>query len=228
MLTPATTCPACGRPMTAVLVVSLTGERYCNRHTGEPLCITCMGPADPAAGTEVPLCRQCVPTAIRTQQEVKRVLPPIAAELRKLQIRTTTPVRARLVDRAELRGLHGDALGMTMSRGADVVDLMVVRDLPYTKFGSTVAHEVMHVYLTQQRFPALPPPVAEGLCQLLAYAWVRRQRDPPARAELRIIGENQDPVYGDGFRRAKASAERIGVRRTLEHVRLHRDFPSTP
>ncbi|MET0425007.1 MAG: protein DA1 [Actinoplanes sp.] len=226
---PAATCPACGRPLTMTMTISLTGLRYCNRHDGGPRCIACMAPADPDVGTEVALCRLCEATSVRSQQDVKRVLPPIAAELRQLQIRTTAPVRVRLVTAAEVNSHqpgHGDALGMTVSRGGNVVDLMVVRDLPYTKFGSTVAHEVMHAYLTQQGFPQLPPQVAEGLCQLLAYAWVRRRKDPQASAELRLIAETTDPVYGDGFRRARASAERIGVRATLDHVRRHRDFPS--
>ena len=62
-------------------------------------------------------------------------------------------------------------------------------------------------YLAQQGFPRLPDQVAEGLCQLLAYAWVRRQDGPAAGAELRVIAEAPDPVYGGGFRRARHQTE---------------------
>jgi hypothetical protein len=219
-------CPACGKTMTPTAGVSLTGQYFCSRHDGEPPCIACMAPADPRGRTEVRLCRQCAVTTVSTQQDVKRLLPAIAAQLGELSIRTITPVRVRLVSRSEMQSAGpSEALGLTISRATDVVDLMVMRDLPVIKFGSTVAHEVMHAYLTQQRFPPLPEPVAEGLCQLLAYAWVRRQSGPAAQAETHLIKETPNPVYGDGFRRARASVERVGVRKTLEHVRQRRDFP---
>ncbi|MEV6487422.1 protein DA1 [Actinoplanes sp. NPDC051633] len=214
--------------MSTRMMLSLTGEHFCAKHIGQPQCIACMAPAADDLDLEVPLCRRCAATSVRTQEDVKRVLPPIAAQLRGLSIATTKPVRVRLVAAAELRTAyagHGNALGLTVSSGARVVDLMVVRDLPLVKFGSTVCHEVMHAYLTQQRFPRVDPPVAEGLCQLLAYAWVRRQNDPVAKAEMRLIAEATDPIYGDGFRRARDSAQRVGVPRTLEHVRRHGVLP---
>jgi len=73
---------------------------------------------------------------------VKRVLPPIAARIRSLLIRTTTPVQVRLVPFDELQGLldgHGEVLGVTVSLGSEVVDLMVARDLPLARFGAVVA-----------------------------------------------------------------------------------------
>lgn len=145
-----------------------------------------------------------------------------------MSIRTTAPVRVRLVSRDELRRHHPEgvnALGVTISAGTRVVDLMVVRDLPLVRFGATVAHEVMHAYLAQQGFGVLPPPVAEGLCQLLAHAWLKDQAGPLAAAERRRIAEDRSPVYGDGFRAARVAARRVGVRKLLEHVRRHRRFP---
>jgi hypothetical protein len=208
--------------MTTVATASLIGEYFCSRHVGEPRCIACMAPADSAGRTAVRLCKRCAAGTVSSQADVKRALPPIAAQLGQLSIRTVTRVRVRLVEAA---ALPDQTLGQTRSRGTDVLDLVVVRDLPHIKFGSTVAHEVMHAYLAQQGYPRLPRPVEEGLCQLLAYAWVRRREGPHAKAEMRLIADAPDPVYGDGFRRARASAERVGVRKTLDHVRRHRDFP---
>ncbi|MEV0897645.1 protein DA1 [Actinoplanes sp. NPDC049802] len=185
-------------------------------------------PSDPRLGLEMALCGRCAATAVRDQAGVKRVLPPIARRIRALSIRTTTPVRVRLVSRGELRAHHpegADALGLTVSMGTRVLDLMVVRDLPLVQFGSTVAHEVMHAYLAQQGFGVLPPPVAEGLCQLLAYAWLRDQPGPLAAVERRRIAEDPGPVYGDGFRAARAASRRLGVRAMLDHVRRNGSFP---
>ncbi|MFB9333738.1 protein DA1 [Actinoplanes octamycinicus] len=222
-------CAACGRIMTLTGFLTANGELVCQRHTGAPQSVCCGLPADPALGTDRPLCPRCAVTAVRTQQDVKRVLPPIAARLRALSIRTTTPVRVRLVPFSELQGRiagHGDVLGVTVSLGSEVVDLMVVRDLPLARFGAVVAHEVMHAYLAQRGFGMLPPAVEEGLCQLLAHAWLKDQPGAPAEWERRRIATNPDPVYGDGFRAARAAAIRTGsVRRMLEHVRRCGDFP---
>lgn len=225
---PVPRCVVCGLPLTPTFSVALTGERFCARHAGEESCFCCGMPADAPLGTEVRLCGRCGATAVRDQPGVKRVLPPIAARIRRLGIRTTTPVRVRLVSRAELRRHHPvgvNALGVTVSSGTRVVDLMVVRDLPLVQFGATVAHEVMHAYLAQQGFGRLPLPVAEGLCQLLAHAWLKDQQGPLAVLERRRIAENRSPVYGDGFRAARAAARRVGVRTLLAHVHRHHTFP---
>ncbi|GGN55774.1 hypothetical protein GCM10010112_06910 [Actinoplanes lobatus] len=221
-------CSVCGRPMTSSFYRASTGETYCARHAGERPCLCCGMPSDSRLVMEIPLCGRCAATAVRDQAAVKRVLPPIAKRIRALSIRTTTPVRVRLVARDELRSHHpegANALGMTISMGTRVLDLMVVRDLPLVQFGSTVAHEVMHAYLAQQGFGVLPPPVAEGLCQLLAYAWLRDQPDPLAAVERRRIAEDPGPVYGDGFRAARAASQRLGVRAMLDHVRRNGSFP---
>ncbi|BCJ42885.1 hypothetical protein GCM10010168_03750 [Actinoplanes ianthinogenes] len=222
-------CAACGRIMTLTGYVTSNGELVCQRHTGAQPSVCCGLPADLSLGADRPLCPRCATSAVRTQQDVKRVLPPIAARLRSLSIRTTTPVRVRLVPFGEVQGLlggHGEVLGVTVSLGSEVVDLMVVRDLPLARFGAVVAHEVMHAYLAQQGFGMLPPEVAEGLCELLAHAWLKDQPGAPAQWERRRISENPDPVYGGGFRAARAAAIRVGgVRRMLEHVRRCGEFP---
>jgi hypothetical protein len=225
-------CAACGRLMTLTGYITANGELVCQRHAGQPAATCCGLPADLALGTDRPLCPRCATTAVRTQQDVKRVLPPIAARLRSLSIRTTTPVQVRLVPFGELQGLldlHGDVLGVTVSLGSEVVDLMVVRDLPLARFGAVVAHEVMHAYLAQQGFGKLPKEVAEGLCELLAHAWLKDQPGAAAEWERRRIADNPDPVYGGGFRAARQAAIRTGsVRRMLEHVRRCGAFPEPP
>ncbi|GAA2682978.1 MULTISPECIES: protein DA1 [Actinoplanes] len=225
-------CAACGRLMTLTGFVTANGELVCRRHAHERPAVCCGLPADLALRTDWPLCPRCGATAVRTQQDVKRVLPPIAARIRSLSIRTTTPVRVRLVPRDELQNRltgPGEVHGLTVVAGLDVMDLMVARDLPLVRFGVVVAHEVMHAYLAQQGFGDLSPQVEEGLCELLAHAWLKDQPGDPAEWERRRITHNPDPVYGDGFRAARDAAIRIGgVRRMLDHVRRHGTLPGPP
>jgi hypothetical protein len=218
-------CPACGRPMTAYRGVALTGEQFCDRHTGQEPCSLCAMPAD-APGLAISLCQRCAETSIRTSADVRRELPSVKRQLAGLGIRTVTPVKVQLASAELLRGIVGNhALGATVSQETSVVDLYVLQDLPLLKFGTTVAHEVMHGYMTQNGFGDLPPRVTEGLCQLLAYAWIIRQDGILAEAERRRIAENTDSIYGDGFRQAYAAVRRVGVRCTLDTVKRERRLP---
>jgi Protein DA1 len=218
-------CPVCHAAMTRRRGVALTGEQFCDRHLGQTPCALCGMPSG-APGLAIPLCPRCAATSIRTQTDVKRELPAVKRQLAALGIQTVSPVLVRLVSAEALHGIAGhNALGTTVSRGTSVIDLAVLKDLPLLKFGTTVAHEVMHCYMTQNGFGQVPPRVEEGLCQLLAYAWVIRQDGMLAAAERRRIAENPDPIYGDGFRQAYEAVKRVGVRSTLATVKQHRRLP---
>jgi hypothetical protein len=211
--------------MTTRRGVALTGEQYCDRHLDLAACALCGMPAD-ASGLAISLCRRCAATSVRTQADVKRTVPGIKQQLAALGIRTVTPVRVELASPGRLRGVAGvHALGVTVSQGDEVTHLLVLQDLPMLKFGTTVAHEAMHSYMTQNGFGQVPVRIAEGLCQLLAYAWVIRQDGILAAAERRLIEENPDPIYGDGFRQAYQAVSRVGVRRTLAMVKQQHRLP---
>jgi hypothetical protein len=218
-------CPVCHQAMTARRGVAVTGEQFCDRHLGMASCALCVMPAD-ASGLAIPLCRRCAATSVRTQAEVKRKLPAIKQQLAGLGIRTVSPVWVELAAADKLRGIAGDhALGVTVSRGDEVINLLVLQDLPLVKFGTTVAHELMHSYMAQNGFGEVPARIAEGMCQLLAYAWVIRQDGMLAAAERRQIEENPDSIYGDGFRQARDAVRRVGVRRTLATVKQQHRLP---
>ena len=218
-------CPVCRRPMTTRRWVSLTGEQFCDRHQGMAPCALCGMPAD-ASGLAIPLCRRCAATSVRTQADVKRKLPAIKQQLAALGIRTIRPVWVELVAAEKLQGIADNhALGVTVSRGEEVINLQVLQDLPLLKFGTTVAHEMMHSYMTQNGFGEVPARIAEGMCQLLAYAWVIRQDGILAAAERRQIEDNPDSIYGDGFRQAREAVRRAGVRRTLATVKVQHRLP---
>ena len=218
-------CPVCHQVMTTRRGVALTGEQFCDRHLEEECCVLCAMPAA-ALRLAIPLCRRCAATSIRTEADVRRELPVIKRQLATLGIVTVRPVRVQLASPENLHEIAGNhALGATISRGTDVVDLFVLRDLPMVRFGTTVAHEVMHCFMTQNGYGQVTSEVAEGLCQLLAYAWIIRQAGTLADAERRNIAENPDPIYGVGFRQAYEAARRVGVRRTLAAVKQYGRLP---
>lgn len=89
--------------------------------------------------------------------------------------------------------------------------------------------------------------VEEGVCQLVALLWLqhlagRRTGDegggrrranggPPSSEELREFFIHQiktdvSTVYGDGFRKAKAVYDAVGLDMLLDHVKRYESFPT--
>jgi len=137
-------------------------------------------------------------------------------------IKLAVPVRVTLVSPHAMTAMDehrtGSTSGLTISQGQRVLSISVVSGLPAVEFGSVVAHECMHAWMTQQGFPQLADPIAEGLCQLASYGWLRRQSDPLARALRQQIETLVDPVYGDGFRLVRDSVRKHGLRHVLTTV----------
>lgn len=115
---------------------------------------------------------------------------------------------------------------------------------------------MLHGHAHESRFPchllvytAYPNgQVEEGVCQLVALLWLqhlagrgsgdegggRRRRvagAPPSNEELREFFVHQiktdvSTVYGDGFRKAKAVYDAVGLDMLLDHVKRYESFPT--
>ncbi len=138
-------------------------------------------------------------------------------------VRLRTPVRVRIgaTDGLVVGGgatTDGVTLGVTHLLDGAATGITVCAGMPRMLFGSTVAHESMHVWIHQRDFPELPRPVEEGLCQLTADEWLRRQSDPRAALVRQGIASSPDPIYGDGFRAARAALSGRRMGDLLRHV----------
>lgn len=91
--------------------------------------------------------------------------------------------------------------------------------LPADLLGATIAHELGHVFLHLNDFEqGMPPPLVEGLCELISYLWLEQaldDRDDVAEVErharMRVMAQSRDEVYGQGFRDALAAYEACGA-----------------
>jgi hypothetical protein len=77
----------------------------------------------------------------------------------------------------------------------------------------------------ENRFPRLDPKVEEGLCQTVAYRWLRDQSSPRASMLRASIDNSPDPVYGDGFRMVKEVVKRDGMNPVLATVKATGRLP---
>lgn len=219
-------CSHCGGRLGPTYYVSVLGASFCTQHRGLPRCRIC---AAPARSPGKSLCSPCSSEAIRSARDSARELPAIRHDMHAIQIRLDIPVRVHLVDWSDLATAHtgrGIVIGRTTHMGGRVLSIEIARGLVQREFGITVVHEAMHAWLVQNHYPRMPDSVAEGLCQAMAYRYLRRHSsEPRARILARGIRESPDPVYGDGFRAVRASALQHGMDYVLDCVRRTGELP---
>ena len=107
----------------------------------------------------------------------------------------------------------------------DITGIAVLQGLPPTLFQGVTVHEMGHVWLLVQGIQQLPHWAEEGFCELLSYRYYQELHTPESQYYIMCKERNADPVYGDGFRSVRASADRLGFPRFLETVRVTKQVP---
>jgi len=72
----------------------------------------------------------------------------------------------------------------------------------------------------------LQPSVEEGLCELTKHLWLTQQKTPEAAFRLKLLDNNDDPIYGDGYRAARRGLDRMPLDGLLQHVRRYGRLPT--
>jgi len=129
-----------------------------------------------------------------------------------------------------LARLQGQTLKQVATRDGQEVArtieaVLVLGGLPPVYLENVLAHELGHVWLFIERIDDLPEDLEEGLCNLFAYLLHQEQTSPEARHCMQLLDENPDPIYGDGFRRARAIYEQRGLPALLRGVARYRRWP---
>lgn len=81
---------------------------------------------------------------------------------------------------------------------------------------STIAHELMHVWLFHRDFPLDDAPWVEGSCSYAAYLCVRDDESKDAAFQRHLFEADPDSIYGGGFRRVKRYVDVHGVEAWLD------------
>lgn len=199
------------------------------------------------------VCNQCRRTAIDTKEQAKPYVEHIAAWLYKIGLRFKGLIlKIDLKDAREIAQAQVPLLGMGdrssptgmgkghilgyISRGKQIYNLglkerrlvkgvTILSGLPRELFEGVVAHELGHAWLFLGKVDNLPPWQEEGFCNLLSYILHREHPTPEANFCLRVLEEDPNPVYGDGFRRVRAIFKKHGFGESLSYTYEHRRFP---
>lgn len=234
-------CAYCGKPLMSEYLVDHWGTKYCKEHQSQyPTCAFCGRLVPPqqqdqgAQSGERVRCPVCRASAVESLPQARALFQDLMRQLDAKGLRyNNVPLQIDLVDRARLAQLMNgrsgvDALGVTTNSThmlnrqivrTEVNGIAVLRGLPSTLFRGVCVHELGHAWLTLLGIQGLPSWAEEGFCELLSYRFYYELNTGESRQHAEGIEKNPDPVYGEGFRRVRAMADRVGFQRFLETLR---------
>ncbi len=249
-----TKCDICNKPIKGRYLTDSWGNSYCASHRNDlPECFFCSRLiCEPLTGGGVryddgrTVCNICKKTAVLSVADGKSIFREVAKTLGKDGIKALSdPVDIRLVDLKNL-GASSHTSRKTMGNTRKTMytafgrgkkckpdEIRFLYGLPKTLFGTVAAHEYGHAWLCVNGYHDLPLVVEEGLCEMFSYLWLRRRiggwfssaDKPELEYWLKLLENNDDPVYGRGFKMAQKSARRMSLSKLMEYVMKHRAFP---
>jgi len=217
------------------------GEHYCKEHQAQyPACAFC-GRLVPPQQQEIGLqksdsirCPICRTSAIETLDQAQPIFDHLKQWMGSQGLTfNNIPLTLELCDRTTLsvymreRG-EPHTLGVTRSTThsvngrevrTEVNGIAVLRGMPVTLFQGVCIHELGHAWLVIQGIKGLPSWAEEGFCELLSYRYYAQMNTLESRYYTKGIEENPSHIYGDGFRRVRAIAERMGFQSFVAELR---------
>jgi hypothetical protein len=241
-------CAVCGEYIEGQYIQTFWGESYCARHrTQYPECYVCQRPVCHRltdGGKKYQdgrvVCMLCRREAVDDQEQARRVMRQVQVRMTRYDLdtrRISIPLEMVPLTRLTAKGVSGPMArlqGQTIKQthlldGEEykrtIETLYVLGGLPPVYLENVLAHELGHVWLFMQHVDDLPEDLEEGLCNLFAYLLHQEQTSPEARHCIHLLEENPDPIYGDGFRRARAIYEQRGLPALLRGVAQYRRWP---
>ena len=185
------------------------------------------------------VCNLCRQTAIDNIAEAKILLDSARTLLGLEGIDIPGhKIELHLIDRDSLKNIshEKDALqeALTMYRRQMSNDLTTYRDfdiyilhgMPRDHFLSVAAHELMHVWQHYNAVPDNNKALREGSCNYASYLVLQHIQGDYSRFLIFKLSKNDDPVYGEGYRRVSKFVKDNGIDYWLYHLKNQKDFPA--
>lgn len=228
-------CSVCSRVLAGSFRVDFWKNQYCTSCCKTaPECSTCGKLVSKSVtgggvrfGDGRTICSICYATAVTTDAQVKAVLSDTTTILRSFgltlspDILTVSLLEANKTDRNSGVVLSETKPGIMRCQESFVngtlqqrrFNIFILSGLPRIHFMGTLGHELFHV-VSRLWGCRLPPVWEEGVANLVQYLVLQRFHDQPESEYIvHTLLHSSDPIYGDGFRKAKAQSEVMGLDR---------------
>jgi hypothetical protein len=180
-------------------------------------------------------CDSCQGSSVKSPSEVRVILGRLLEELNEIHITglpRDVPVVVRgLRDLKALSRKHSDnPKGLTKTQiktsltGKNLShEIYILYGLPHIEFKGVLAHELMHVWLHENRIK-LNSAQTEGLCNMATFMVYSKDKSTLAKHLLEGMMKNPDPIYGQGYRSMLAQVQRTGWKNFLDELLVNKEL----
>jgi hypothetical protein len=241
-------CAICDGLINGEYLIDFWGNTYHPTHRDETReCVYCgrfIAPRTTGGGIRYSddryICNLCRDTAVTTKDEAYLILAEVARHMAgfgmdvelgeiKLHVVGLEDMQKKsgkgsyrltgFTDFEETKGLFG-----VLSRRE--IDVYVLYGLPRIDAVSTLAHELAHVWQFSAGRLKNDAAFAEGSCNYAAYLVLQNYTGKSRDYVVVNLAEDENEIYGEGFRRVKRYAESEGIDTWLDRLASENSLPS--
>ena len=164
------------------------------------------------------LCNICNRNALRSEGQYQRLLTGVSNRLKNLGVNISsipisiTPVNQKKLNTISNRSGEDRIRGFckitsehfTSGGKTKVVknySIYVLDNLPSIYSESTIAHELMHIWLHENTNDNHEESLEEGSCHYISYLYLKTVRSKEAEWITKLMMNDQNIIYGGGFRK---------------------------
>ena len=233
-------CVICNQPIEGDHLVDSWGQSSHHSHQGKQvmLCDSCGRIISPASKSGFRykdgrvICGICNATAVTHVKIIKPILVELSKMLSSVGIGPVSPqIPVTLVDRMTLiRESRGNDKENTRGFTKSIIRIengktlsfqhriFILHGLPMTEFKGVLAHEMIHVWLNENRMK-MSAQETEGFCNLGIFLVNEKERSDFARVLQDQMEQNGDAIYGEGYRIMKFRLDSMGWPRLIAWVK---------
>lgn len=241
-------CSLCDAILRGEYLQDYWGNSYCKRHDGEaPVCDSCgrfVSEKLTGGGARYNdgryMCSLCKPESMTDVDDILEIVFEVAEHMRTFGMDVDyNGIQINLVGRDKMQtlsGHHSSGLrGFTDYREDWRVfgkpknrrmQMYLLYGMPRMEIINTIAHELAHVWQFNRARFKNDREWSEGSCNYAAYLVLAKYPGRKSSFFRTSLARDDDPVYGDGFRRVKTLAEAEGTKSWLRYLSKSADFPS--
>lgn len=219
-------CGVCGEPLEGHYFQDLYGYKYHDYHVNSLFkCDNCdrlicdritKGGKTFSDGRH--LCNICLENSVKSESTYKYLLNKVSSKLKGLGLYIDMGnVTVNAVDRDGLKKVIGKSYNIEMkgfcrittetitnnhkSKTTKQFDIFVLNMIPQIYIETTLAHELMHVWLEQNTHNKHSDDLEEGSCHFIAYKYLNLLNNSDSENLTKFMMNDISPVYGEGFRK---------------------------
>lgn len=237
-------CAYCNKALVGQYQMDGWGTKFCPEHSNQyPICRFCgrlvpQGRIMKNSGyIRCPVCRA---SAIETQEQAQPIFSRLALWVNSQGLRyNNLPLCIEVVDTTRLSEYNGqindvNTLGVTLVQKTvstfrtrvTISGVAILQGLPSTLFHSVTVHELGHAWIAVHGVTGLEKWAEEGFCQLLAHRLLVQIATAESKYHTIVIERNNDPVYGEGFRRVRGVSESVGFQHMVNYLLTSKRLPN--